>query len=435
MQRRSCGHLSVDGCPRIKVTFVKWLKLEIDKTDIRISPASEIAPMSKDEIYDAARRLNEKQRFSPEPWEDAMIPPGSNAGDAGAKHRDNGSEKSLEKTTEANSVEGFREQSGNGANGNEEVTPKNQRNNVIEIQPELIVSIGPDAQSSRTAASSSSRSQSAANAIKTTKADSAPVKSDGPAKNIGQDNGKKEAKNVPQSSKQVIRIAPDQESPLIINTNDPIASEAFGILRSRLLKACEQSKKTVLVTSAEQGEGKTVVAINLALSLAQLGQKRILLVDSDLRVCGVTGFLGLSDRYGLGDFLRSERPIEAVIHPTNYNNLSVVPAGQTPTKLLPEILEGGRWVEFINAVKEQFDLIVIDSLPITAPVVDLELLMAPCDGVLITVQIGKTRRSNLNRIARWTDKQKLLGVIVNNADKLKDGSYASSYYGRTEQKR
>jgi MinD-like ATPase involved in chromosome partitioning or flagellar assembly len=102
--------------------------------------------------------------------------------------------------------------------------------------------------------------------------------------------------------------------------------------------------------------------------------------------------------------------------------------------LLPEILEGGRWVEFINAVKEQFDLIVIDSLPITAPVVDLELLMAPCDGVLVTVQIGKTRRSNLNRIVRWTDKHKLLGVIVNNADKLKDGSYSSSYYGQPKKR-
>jgi non-specific protein-tyrosine kinase len=260
------------------------------------------------------------------------------------------------------------------------------------------------------------------------------VTNDSPVKNIGRDNEKKESKGTSQSSKGIIRIAPDQESPLIINTNDPIASEAFGILRSRLLKACEQSKKTVLLTSAEQGEGKTVVAINLALSLAQLGQKRILLVDSDLRVCGVTGFLGVGDRYGLADFLRSERPIEAVIYPTNYSYLSVVPAGQTPTKLLPEILEGGRWVEFINAVKERFDLIVIDSLPITAPVVDLELLTAPCDGVLITVQIGKTHRSNLNRIVRWADKQKLLGVIVNNAGKLKDGSYSSSYYGRSKKR-
>jgi Mrp family chromosome partitioning ATPase len=109
--------------------------------------------------------------------------------------------------------------------------------------------------------------------------------------------------------------------------------------------------------------------------------------------------------------------------------------GQTPTKSLPEILEGGRWLEFISAAKEKFDLIVIDSLPITAPVVDLELLMAPCDGVLVTVQIGKTRRSNLNRIARWMDKQKMLGVIVNNADELKDGSYSSSYYGQPEKKK
>jgi capsular exopolysaccharide synthesis family protein len=411
---------------------VKWLKLEIDKTDIKISPASEIAPMNKDEIFDVARKLIEKQRFSPEPWEDEMVPPGPNPSEAnGAQHGDNAREQSVDNTTEANSVERFTEQFGNGANGNEEVTAKNQRNNVIEILPELIVSIGPEAPTSRAAVSSSSRLQSASNAVNTTKTDSAPARSDGPVKSTGQDSEKGEAKSSSQSSKRVIRIAPDRESPLIINTNDPIASEAFGILRSRLLKACEQSKKTVLLTSAEQGEGKTVVAINLALSLAQLGQKRILLVDSDLRVCGVTGFLGVKDRYGLADFLRSERPIEAVIHPTNYFNLSVVPAGQTPTKLLPEILEGGRWVEFINAVKGQFDLIVIDSLPITAPVVDLELLMAPCDGVLITIQIGKTRRSNLNRIARWTDKQKLLGVIVNNADKLKDGSYSSSYYGQS----
>jgi capsular exopolysaccharide synthesis family protein len=417
------------------VKFVKWLKLEIDKTDIKISPASEITPMSKDEIYEAARRLSEKQRFPPEPWEDEMMPAGSNPGEVGgAKHRDNSSEKSLKKTTEANSREGFTEQPENGANGNEEVIAKNQRSNVIELLPELIVSIGPETPATSATASSSSRSQNASNVVKPTKPDSAPGRSDGPVKTIGRDNEKKEAKGGSQSSKRVIRIAPDQESPLIINSNDPIASEAFSILRSRLLKACEQSKKTVLLTSAEQGEGKTVVAINLALSLAQLGQKRILLVDSDLRVCGVTGFLEASDRYGLGDFLRSERPIEAVIHPTNYSNLFIVPAGQTPTKLLPEILEGGRWVEFINVVKEQFDLIVIDSLPITAPVVDLELLMAPCDGVLVTVQIGKTRRSNLNRIAQWTDKHKLLGVIINNADKLKDGSYSSYHYGRSRKR-
>jgi capsular exopolysaccharide synthesis family protein len=280
--------------------------------------------------------------------------------------------------------------------------------------------------------SSSNRAQETPNVVKAPKPESATA-AEKTVNKIAMDNEKKAAQPS-QSSQKVIRIAPDQKSPLIINTNDPTASEAFGILRSRLLKACEQSKKTVLLTSAEQGEGKTVVAINLALSLAQLGRKRILLVDSDLRVCGVTGFLGLGDRYGLGDYLRSERPIEAVIHSTNYANLSVVPAGQTPTKLLPEILEGRRWVEFIEAVKEKFDLIVIDSLPITAPVVDLELLMAPCDGVLITVQIGKTRRSNLNRVAQWTDRQKLLGVIVNNADKLKDGSYSSSYYGQPKKR-
>jgi len=425
------------------VKFVKWLKLEIDKTDIRISSMSGIVPMSKDEIYDAARKLNEKQRFSPEPWEDEMTLSGSNPGEAmGANQRNNGSEKFLDKTTDAKAAESATEQSGNSTSRKEEVTAKNQGHKIIELLPELIVSIGPGsaangtnttAPTSLAPASSSHRSPEAPKVVKAAPKPENATATEKTVKNIATDNEKKAVK-APQSSQKVIRIAPDQQSPLIINTNDPLASEAFGILRSRLLKACEQSKKTVLLTSAEQGEGKTVVAINLALSLAQLGPKRILLVDSDLRVCGVTGFLGLGDRYGLGDYLRSEQPIEAVVHSTNYANLSVVPAGQTPTKLLPEILEGGRWVEFIAAVKEKFDLIVIDSLPITAPVVDLELLMAPCDGVLITVQIGKTRRSNLNRIAQWTDRHKLLGVIVNNADKLKDGSYFSSYYGQPKKR-
>jgi protein-tyrosine kinase len=236
------------------------------------------------------------------------------------------------------------------------------------------------------------------------------------------------------SKNGTVQIRPNPNAPLVINRHDIIAQEAFGILRSRLLKANETGIQTILVTSSEQGEGKTVVAINAALSLAQLEQKRILLVDGDMRAGGVTEFLSLETRSGLCNYLRGEKPIEAVIHATNFPFLSVVPAGQTPEGALPEALEGSHWPEFLQQVKEQFDLIIVDALPISAPVVDLELLLSPCDAYLVTVQIGKTPRSSMERLAQWMDRKKFLGVIVNNADKLNDGSYLYGYYGSKNKK-
>ena len=237
-----------------------------------------------------------------------------------------------------------------------------------------------------------------------------------------------------QSKNGTVQIRPNPNAPLVINRHDIIAQEAFGILRSRLLKAHETGIQTILITSSEQGEGKTVVAINAALSLAQLEQKRILLVDGDMRAGGVTDFLSLETRSGLSNYLRGEKPIEAVIHATNFPFLSVVPAGQTPEGALPEALEGSHWPEFLQQVKEQFDLIIVDALPISAPVIDLELLLSPCDAYLVTVQIGKTPRSSMERLAQWMDRQKFLGVIVNNADKLNDGSYLYGYYGSKNKK-
>jgi len=237
------------------------------------------------------------------------------------------------------------------------------------------------------------------------------------------------------STNGIVYIKPNADVPMVLNRSDVIAQEAFGILRSRLLKAHETGLQAILFTSAEQGEGKTVMAVNAAMSLAQLGQKRILLIDGDLRVCGVTEFLSLGGRPGLSEWLRKEKPLEAVLHATNLPNLSIVPAGHTPEGMLPEALEGSRWSEFIATMKEKFDLILVDSLPVSAPVVDLELLLAPCDAYLVTVQIGKTSRNSMRKLAHWADPQKLLGIIVNNADKLSDGSYHYGYYGAKYKKK
>jgi capsular exopolysaccharide synthesis family protein len=169
-----------------------------------------------------------------------------------------------------------------------------------------------------------------------------------------------------------------------------------------------------------------MVATNLALSLGELGSKRILLVDADLRAGSVTRVLKLNHLPGMGEFLQGKRQFDTVIHPTQFPNLSVAPTGLVPKNTLPAILEGSHWPEFMEQAKEKFDLIIVDTVPVSAPVADLELLMAPCDGYLLVVHMRQTRRQSLKRVSARLDPKKCLGVILNNDDELYD--YAHDYY-------
>src|SRR5580704_15040275 len=166
-------------------------------------------------------------------------------------------------------------------------------------------------------------------------------------------------------------IQADPNFPLVLDHKHLMATESFSILRSRLLTVHNRiGTRTVLITSSEAGDGKTLIATNLALSLGQLGSKRILLVDGDLRASSASRLLKLWHLPGLGEFLQNKKPFEAVVHPTGFPSLSVTPAGLVPEKSLPEMLEGSRWPEFLEVAKQKFDIIVVDCLPVAAPVAD-----------------------------------------------------------------
>jgi capsular exopolysaccharide synthesis family protein len=215
--------------------------------------------------------------------------------------------------------------------------------------------------------------------------------------------------------------------PLITDPSHIEAAQAFSILRSRLLGLHKKAgTRSIIITSSDVGDGKTMVATNLALSLGELGSKRVLLVDGDLRAGSATRILKMNHLPGMGEFLQGRRNFEAVIHPTQFPNLSVAPAGLVPKNTLPAILEGSHWSEFIEHAKEKFDLIIIDSVPVSAPVADLELLLAPCEGYLLVVHMRQTRRTSLKRVNARLDAKKCLGVILNNDDQLYD--YAHDYY-------
>jgi capsular exopolysaccharide synthesis family protein len=249
----------------------------------------------------------------------------------------------------------------------------------------------------------------------------------------GNNNGERYGKFWPSQAVRLIEIPEDPNFPLLLpkregqTNNNVVAFESFGILRSRLLSVHKKlGIQSVVITSAEAGDGKTIVACNLAMSLAQLGTHRVLLVDGDLRAGYATRVLKLTHLPGLGDFLKGDQPFESVIHTAGYPSLSIAPTGAVAKQALPEILEGPRWSEFLEQAKRSFELIIVDSLPASAPVADLELLALPCDAILIVVHMRRTRRTALKRATARLDPKKFLGVIINNSGEIYNYDY--DYY-------
>ena len=222
--------------------------------------------------------------------------------------------------------------------------------------------------------------------------------------------------------------------PLIVDPEQRAAVEHFGVLRARLLNARNKSGvRSVLVSSPQRQDGKSFTAVNLAISLAQLQQMRVLLVDGDLRLKGITRNLGLEQRTGLADFLQDWSGFEDCVKSTTLPHLYVAPAGNVSGEMLPAILEGARWPNFIEKAKQEFDLVIVDSVPVSAPIADFELLLNACDTALLVVHVRKTTRAAMNHTADRM-QGKLLGVVVNNKEQQRNLDYHSPYGNHTTSK-
>lgn len=218
--------------------------------------------------------------------------------------------------------------------------------------------------------------------------------------------------------------------PLLVDPGQRAAAEQFGILRARLLNARAKSGiRSLLVTSPQKRDGKTFTSINLAISLAELQSDRILLVDCDLRLQGITQVLGLEQRSGVADFLQRFSSFQDCITATSLPRLYIAAAGNVLGDSLPAILEGPRLPEFLNEAKREFDFIVVDSVPALAPIADFELLLGACDGALLVVRLRKTAREALDSTVQRI-RDKVLGVVVNSAETDKNIDYHSNYVAK-----
>jgi capsular exopolysaccharide synthesis family protein len=216
------------------------------------------------------------------------------------------------------------------------------------------------------------------------------------------------------------------------------AAEAFRTLRTNIeFAAVDAPVRTLLVTSSSPGEGKTVMACNLAVAFAQSG-KSVLLVDADLRKPGVHQLFDLPNAQGLTSLLRNEEVgLDAVAQGTEQGNLRVITTGSLPPNPA-ELLGSQRMRALLDRMLSEFDLVVFDSPPLRA-VADAAILSSFLDGTVFVVDTNSSRRRAVRqgRDALSRAGAHVLGVVLNRISGVGRTSYGGYYvaYGLDEQKR
>jgi protein-tyrosine kinase len=208
--------------------------------------------------------------------------------------------------------------------------------------------------------------------------------------------------------------------------------ERFRTLRSRLYKiASTRTLKRVLITSSVAAEGKTFVASNLAQSIIQQPELRVLLIDADLRSSRLHLMFGAPSCPGLSDYLQGKADEYGVIQKGVNENLFLIPGGSQVSNP-SELLLSERMKQLLNLVTPVFDWIIIDSPP-TLPVHDATILADLVDGVLFVIRAGSTDAEIAERTAAEFQGKNLLGVVLNQVQKSDSyGDEYQSYYAERD---
>ena len=208
-------------------------------------------------------------------------------------------------------------------------------------------------------------------------------------------------------------------------------SEAFRALRtSLLLSQADHPPQVILVTSALPHEGKTTASVNIGVTLAQLGDKT-LLIDGDLRKPGISRALHMNDakHVGLSSYLAGVSSLDVVTvpHPA-ISNLHAIPTGPVPPNSA-DLLSSHRLAQMIRELRKRYKFIVIDSPPIMAAT-DAVILSALADGVLLVVRSGETPKEAFTRTRDLLNsvKSRVLGVVLNAVDASSPNYYYSYRY-------
>lgn len=220
-----------------------------------------------------------------------------------------------------------------------------------------------------------------------------------------------------------------QPSDQLVTIKNPrsMNAEAYRIVRTNLrFSGIKNPSGALLVTSAQPGEGKTTTAANLAVAIAQLG-KRVILLDADLRQPSVHKLFGLSNKLGLSSLFLGDQPSHDLEQITNtpVDCLRVITSGPLPPNPA-ELLESQQMSEILESLRMSCDLLILDSPPVLA-YADAKVIGARCSGAVFVIDAGRTRPGVSRRALKSLSQAniKIFGAILN---KVHPARASNSYY-------
>ncbi|MBZ0156123.1 MAG: XrtA-associated tyrosine autokinase [Alphaproteobacteria bacterium] len=225
------------------------------------------------------------------------------------------------------------------------------------------------------------------------------------------------------------------DNPYVITLKDPgsPASEEYRKLKSMIVKITHQEAflNALMVTSSLSWEGKTLTAMNLAITLAQEYDYTVLLVDADLRRPSLHGYFNIKPEFGLADCLTDEIDLGDALIKTGIGKLSFLPSGKKVSNPV-ELLSSQRMKELIAEMKMRYPdrYIIIDTPPLL-PFAETHAISCMVDGVIFVVKEGKTSLQSIDDSMEILQQSRLLGIVYNGVDTGGSGvrNYHHSYSG------
>ncbi|MBJ6361981.1 CpsD/CapB family tyrosine-protein kinase [Paenibacillus sp. MAHUQ-46] len=219
----------------------------------------------------------------------------------------------------------------------------------------------------------------------------------------------------------------------ITNPRSPI-SESYRTLRTNIdFSSIDEQVQIIMVTSAGPGEGKSTTISNLAVTYAQT-ERRVVLIDADMRRPTAHHTFQMSNRHGLSSILAQQATYHEIIQDTDIPNLQVLTSGPIPPNPA-EMMASRRMSVLLNELRQNYDIILIDTPPLLA-VTDPQIIASKSDGVIIVVDYGSVKKdaamkakANLENV-----NARILGVVMNNVKrKSGESGYYYYYYGQGDQ--
>ena len=247
------------------------------------------------------------------------------------------------------------------------------------------------------------------------------------------------ARQTPDGDKQIIKF-PDRVELIMCRKGPALLAESFRAMLASLLFSSNNGGKSLMfvLTSAVPGEGKTTIASNLSIAMAET-RRRVLLVDADMRKPCLHEIFQAGNGDGLSELLEAEKPLqisdlESCLYPTGIKGLTLLPSGKA-TSSISDLLYSARLPELCRLCREQFDAVIFDTPPMMQ-MPDARILARFTDGVVLIVRSGKTTRDTalIAKERFREDGTPMIGTVLNDWHPQRSVAHGYQGYYRDYQK-